>query len=141
MKRIKKFNLIIITIFIITNIITVTKCYGTTLYVSREYGGGGKSLKTTTTTIDPDDYKPGDLVEDNTTINFGNKIIGAFQAIGSIVSVFALILIGIKYMMGSIEEKAEYKETMIYYIIGAILVFAISNISAMIYKFSISLNN
>ena len=39
-------------------------------------------------------------------------------------------------MIGSVEEKAEYKKTMIYYIIGAIMVFAISNISAMIYNFA-----
>ena len=57
------------------------------------------------------------------------------------VSVLALVLIGIKYMTGSIEEKAEYKETMMYYIVGAILVFAISNISAMIYNFAQTLNN
>ena len=74
-------------------------------------------------------------------ITNANKVIGFFQAIGSIVSVLALVLIGIKYMMGSIEEKAEYKETMTYYIVGAILVFAISNISAMIYNFAKTLNN
>lgn len=43
-------------------------------------------------------------------------------------------------MMGSAGEKAEYKETMTYYIIGAILVFAISNISAMIYNWAKTLN-
>lgn len=91
-------------------------------------------------TINPNDYIPSDLTEDASTINIGNKIIGAFQAIGSIVSVLALVLIGIKYMMGSAEEKAEYKETMMYYIIGAILVFAISNISAMIYNWAKTLN-
>lgn len=91
--------------------------------------------------INVSDYKPSDLSEDTDTINFANKIIGIFQAVGSIVSVLALVLIGIKYMTGSIEEKAEYKETMIYYIVGAILVFAISNISAMIYNFAQTLNN
>ena len=97
---------------------------------------GGKG-----TSINPSDYKPSELSEDTDTIDFANKIIGFFQAIGSIVSVLALVLIGIKYMLGSIEEKAEYKETMIYYIVGAILVFAISNISAMIYNFAQTLNN
>ena len=92
------------------------------------------------TTINPDDYKPGELDADDSTINMANKIIGAFQAIGSMVSVLALVIIGIKYMMGSVEEKAEYKKTMIYYIIGAILVFAISNISALLYDFATTLN-
>lgn len=86
--------------------------------------------------INPNDYKPSDLKEDTEVIGKGKTIIGAFQAIGSIVSVFALVVIGIKYMIGSVEEKAEYKKTMIYYIIGAIMVFAISNISAVIYNFA-----
>ncbi len=83
-----------------------------------------------------DDYKPDELGADIEAVRMGNVIIGGFQAIGSIVSVLALVIIGIKYMMGSVEEKAEYKTKMIYYIIGAILVFAISNISAMLYNFA-----
>ena len=66
----------------------------------------------------------------------GNKIIGMVQAIGSIVSVLVLVVLGIKYMMGSAEEKAEYKKTMIPYLIGAILIFAASNIASMIYGFA-----
>ncbi len=90
--------------------------------------------------INPTEYKPSDLGEETKAVKIGNKIIGAFQAIGSIVSVIALIAIGIKYMTGSVDEKAEYKQTMMYYLIGAILVFAISNISAIIYNFAGELN-
>ena len=56
----------------------------------------------------------------------GQKIIGAIQAIGSLVSVGILVVLGIKYMMGSAEEKAEYKKTMIPYLIGAVMVFMAS---------------
>lgn len=69
----------------------------------------------------------------------GKKIIGMVQAIGSIVSVLVLVVLGIKYMMGSAEEKAEYKKTMIPYLIGAILIFAASNIASMIYGFANSI--
>lgn len=88
------------------------------------------------TTINPGDYKPDELSEsvNSDSMNLANKIIGAFQAIGSIVSVLALVLLGIKFALGSAEEKADYKQWMIYYVIGAILVFAVSNISAMIYN-------
>lgn len=68
--------------------------------------------------------------------SIGKKIIGMVQAIGSIVSVLILVVLGIKYMMGSAEEKAEYKKTMIPYLIGAILIFAASNIASMIYSFA-----
>ena len=66
----------------------------------------------------------------------GKKIIGMVQAIGSIASVLVIVILGIKYMMGSAEEKAEYKKTMIPYLIGAILVFAASNIASMIFGFA-----
>ena len=38
-------------------------------------------------------------------------------------------------MMGSAEEKAEYKKTMIPYLVGAILVFAASTIANFVYNF------
>ena len=60
--------------------------------------------------------------------NKGNKIIGAVQFVGSFVSVIALVIMGIEYMLGSVEEKAEYKKTMMPYVIGAILLFATSNL-------------
>lgn len=67
--------------------------------------------------------------------SFGGKIIGGIQAIGVIVSVGILIVLGIKYMMGSAEEKAEYKKTMIPYIVGAALIFAASIFANVIYQF------
>ncbi len=73
--------------------------------------------------------------------NIGKRIIGMVQSVGSIISVLVLVILGIKYMMGSAEEKAEYKKTMIPYLVGAILVFAASNIAGVIYNFAITLNN
>lgn len=62
-----------------------------------------------------------------------NKIISIIQIIASIVSVAVLIALGIKYMMGSVEAKAEYKRTMIPYLVGACLVFGITNITSLLY--------
>ena len=41
-------------------------------------------------------------------------------------------VIGIKYIMGSVEDKAEYKKTLKPYVIGAVLVFGITNILGII---------
>lgn len=81
---------------------------------------------------------PGSLKGEGTTDfdSIGKKIIGMVQAIGSIISVLILVILGIKYMMGSAEEKAEYKKTMIPYLIGAVLIFAASNIAQMVYSFA-----
>lgn len=73
--------------------------------------------------------------------NIGKRIIGMVQAIGSIASVLVLVILGIKYMMGSAEEKAEYKKTFIPYLVGAILVFAASNLASMIFAFASTVTN
>lgn len=62
----------------------------------------------------------------------GNTIVGFIQVIGSAISVISLVVIGIKYVMGSVEEKAEYKQTLKPYLIGAIMLFGITNILAII---------
>ena len=66
--------------------------------------------------------------------SLGGEIIGMIQVVGSVIAVAILVILGIKYMMGSAEEKAEYKKTLIPYIIGAILIFAASNIASMVYN-------
>ena len=88
---------------------------------------------TTTNVTDPSNLKGEGTASFD---SIGKKIIGMVQAIGSIASVLVLVILGIKYMMGSAEEKAEYKKTMIPYLIGAILIFAASNIASMIYSFA-----
>ena len=66
----------------------------------------------------------------------GNRIVGFVKVIGIFVSVGALMAIGIKYMMGSAEEKAEYKKVMIPYLIGALLLFTASLFAKQIYDFA-----
>lgn len=85
--------------------------------------------------FDPNNYEPdstSSVIGATRLENIGNRIIGIVQVIGSISSVIALILIGIKYIMGSVEEKAEYKKTLKPYLIGAIMVFGITNLLGII---------
>ena len=72
--------------------------------------------------------------------NIGNQIITIVSTVGSIASVIVLVILGIKYMMGSAEEKAEYKKTLLPYIIGAGLVFAASAIAGIIMGFTQNLS-
>ncbi len=69
----------------------------------------------------------------------GNQIIQIVSTIGSIASVIILVVLGLKYMMGSAEEKAEYKKTLLPYIIGAAFVFAASTIATIVFNFTTSL--
>lgn len=67
---------------------------------------------------------------------FGNTLVGVITTIGIVASVIVLIIIGIRYMIGSIEEKAQYKKSMMPYIIGAGLVFSASTIANIIYNWA-----
>lgn len=61
-------------------------------------------------------------------------ILGYIRNIGIVVSVIALMIIGVKFMLGSAEEKANYKETLIPYLIGIIILLAGSIIPSVIYN-------
>jgi len=67
------------------------------------------------------------------------RVLGVLQIAGSIISVVALIIIGIRYMVSSTEEKANLKGVIMYYVIGAILVFATSNFVGFAYTIISSL--
>lgn len=69
-------------------------------------------------------------------ITIGNKILGIVQIVGTIASIVTLIILGIKYMTGSVEEKAEYKKTLMPYLIGAVFVLGATNITKWIYDAS-----
>ena len=66
----------------------------------------------------------------------GSSILGIVRVVGTIVAVGMLIVLGIKYMMGSAEERAEYKKTLFPYLIGAVLIFAASNLADMVYTWA-----
>ncbi len=73
--------------------------------------------------------------------NLGNTIITVISTVGSIVSVVVLVVIGLKYMTGSIEEKAKYKSSLMPYFIGAVLVFSASIIAGIVYNIVINLKS
>ena len=73
---------------------------------------------------------------DNTAFDtIWTKIVGVIRSAGYAVSVGALVVLGIKYMMGSAEEKSEYKKSMVPYVVGAVLVFATSTVIGLVQNF------
>ncbi len=66
--------------------------------------------------------------------NAAGRLMGFIQVIGVVVSVLILMILGIKYMMGSAEEKAEYKKVFIPYIVGAVLLFSATTIANALYN-------
>ncbi len=69
---------------------------------------------------DLDDYKPsGNIQEREKLQEIGAVIISALRIVGVVVAVITLSVLGFKYMAGGTAEKAEYKKTMIPFLIGA----------------------
>lgn len=66
--------------------------------------------------------------------NVLENIIHVIALIGSGISIMALITLGIKYMIGSLEEKAQYKKTLLPYVIGACFVFGASVLPSILYS-------
>ena len=86
------------------------------------------------TTVNPDDWQPSDL---NTTdvdevLDIGGILVSIIRTCGLVVSVVVLLIIGIKYMTGTVEEKADYKSSMRPYLIGVFIFFALSQLLSVI---------
>ena len=128
---------IIIKIFLITVLLTVLLCTYINNY-NYTYAED-MSLKGD---FDTSQWNPSSSTqhEEQKLKEIGNRIIGTIQVIGSIVSVLAIIIIGIRYMACSVEEKAQYKETMGPYFIGAVLVFGITTLLKIVYDIAQSVN-
>lgn len=121
-----------IVIIILTMILFLT--ISTNTYADHSGGGGG--FGSSAVTINPDDFKPTTPTEADagTSIDLAKKIIGGITAVGTVVAVAVIIGLGIKYMMASVEQKAEYKKTMLPIFIGAILLFGCSWIISIVYN-------
>lgn len=85
--------------------------------------------------LDDPDYFMNINLEDTDILNDKfSLILSVIQIIGVITSIITLMIIGVKYIFGSIEEKAEYKQTLIPWLVGAIFVFASTSLPKIIYS-------
>lgn len=87
-----------------------------------------------------DAIKPGDL---SGKVSYGDsialqtkagQIMGMIRNVAVIASVIILMVLGVKYMLGSVEEKAEYKKSFIPLIVGIVLVVSATAIASFIFN-------
>ena len=78
--------------------------------------------------IDPSKLQPNYTATDTKIVDKAQNIMGWIRNIAIIAAVIVVMVIGVKYILGSVEEKAEYKKTFIPLIIGLFLVVAASTI-------------
>ena len=110
----KKFISVLMTVTMLCMMCSVALATSTT--------GGGK--------VNPS-FKPSANMSEAT--KFANKILGFVQWAGYAIAVGMLIYVGIKYVMASANEKADLKNSLIKYVIGAVLIAGAATISQWIF--------
>ena len=69
------------------------------------------------------------------------KVLSVITNIGMVLSALMLAILGVKYMIGSVEEKAEYKKDLMPYLVGATLLFSICIVVKILQMFGNQINN
>ena len=64
--------------------------------------------------------------------NAGSLILGVVQVVGTSIAVIMLVIIAIRYFTAAPEAKADIKSQLIPYVIGAVLLFAASNLVSIV---------
>ena len=122
--KLKKIIFILIIISI-TAFINVQEAYAL-------YAGDGGSSKSSETVDDimgnadkfiDDGETAGESINEEELKGTIDFLYNLFLGVGIIVAVIVGTILGIKYMMGSIEEKASLKEMLVPYIAGCVVVF------------------
>lgn len=92
---------------------------------------------------DPNTYKPSNSnsKDDSEAATIIDKILSLITTIGTVISVLMLAILGVKYMLGSVEEKAEYKKDLVPYFIGAALLFGICTVVKILQSLGDTINN
>lgn len=88
--------------------------------------------------FETNDFKPNSTTEaDSKKLeSIGQKLIRMVNAIGNTASVIIIAILGLKYMLGSVEEKADYKKQLISYIIGIFLLLGITRLIVILIEFA-----
>ena len=62
-----------------------------------------------------------------------SNIVATLRNLAAIIAVVLIAILGIKYMLGSVEERAEYKKSFMPLIIGVVVVVLAFQIASMIF--------
>lgn len=75
------------------------------------------------------------LVDGKSVTTGLNTILSLVRFVGSGISIIVVLMLGIKYMIASIDEKVEIKKRAIPIVIGCVILFATTNILVIINGF------
>lgn len=85
-------------------------------------------------------FNPGDIPSGGSTTNMAKiknpvkEIAGTILLLLQMASVGGVIALGVKYMYGSAEQKADYKKSLLPVLVGIVLVFGASTVASFVIK-------
>lgn len=90
---------------------------------------------TSIATINPGDYKnvSGTLSGDDKISQIGGYVFNAVAVVGSGIAIISITILGIKYMVSSVEDKAQVKKKLVPFVIGAAIFFGASFVMRIIF--------
>ena len=121
-KTLKIITVLLMVIMISATLGTVVNAGSATTTGNKQAGDPGSII---------DNMQP-NYSDDAGISSIGQNIINIISTVAIVIAVIVLAIIGVKYMIGSASEKAEYKKTMIPYIVGAILVLGAGAIAKVV---------
>ena len=62
------------------------------------------------------------------------QIMGMIRNVSIVAAVIIIMVLGVKFMLGSVEEKAEYKKSFMPLIVGIVLVVSATTIASFIFN-------
>jgi len=95
--------------------------------------------------IDTGSFNPYDIdkngVDQKTVTKYANNVYSILYIVAIVISVITLMILGLKYIIGSATDKADYKKTLIPVLIGIFIVACITSILGVIASFGGSIND
>lgn len=91
--------------------------------------------------IDPNAYTPNGSIDENIVTTYGGSLYNILTIIGIIVSVIALMILGLKFILASTTEKAEYKKYLLPVVIGIFIIAFIISIVGLLGNIGGSMND
>lgn len=65
----------------------------------------------------------GDKIDEDNLIDMSSTLYNVFLVVGIVIAVIVGIVLGIRFIAGSVEQKAEIKALLLPYILGCVVVF------------------
>lgn len=81
-----------------------------------------------------EDISPAYTPDSKKIEGFGKEVLGIIINIAALSSVAILAYIGLRFMFGSVEQKAEYKKSLLPLAIGMLIVLSATTITRLVWK-------